>query len=215
MIRTRMKRFRYNRLLCFLIVVTDLTGLLFLFGVFQKEFHPDRFGTFTFIASLNVLLYYLLNFFHLKHSSAIYIPGWKFSAFIDLTSMAVYGLIYLFGSIEKSDISLHRGTAILWIILPLLLLVDWGVNEKRHTHYRFILIALFLPVLYMVLALILGANGHGIGISGNAWPYPFMNVDQLGWKLVIESCILRFLFWCFYGWLAVRTDRYLGKRKRF
>lgn len=197
------------------MIIASVAGLAVISGLPEKTFCPDRYETFTVISALNVLAYYIGEWLFLRHHrEGVFIPGWKFSAVMDHLFISLYGLIYLNEYLTSDSASLRNGLMLVWVILSVLLITDWIVSPKKHTHYRFILIALFLPVVYMIVSLLVGSFGPGMGINGRQWPYPFLNVDQLGWKMVLESCILNIILMFLLCWLAIRLDRRLGRRRR-
>jgi hypothetical protein len=211
----QMKKKRMIRtVLALFILAADLFGLAAAFGILESSFRLDRLETFTVIAALNVLVYYLYVLRSLRHRGALSdIDGWRFGVLSASTFMALYTWIFLQPVYTAAGAADQLAMKILDGLVPFLVFLDWALGEKRHFRKRFIPIGMFIPVVYLIVALSAGASGHGLGTDGKNWPYPMLNADQLGWKLVMESVILLVVLLWLYCYVLVKADRRLGRKK--
>ncbi|WP_439484021.1 Pr6Pr family membrane protein [Cyclobacterium plantarum] len=94
-------------------------------------------------------------------------------------------------------------------INPLLVLAFWIYSEnKKKLHWRMLPYWLIYPALYITIILILG------GITG-FYPYPFVNVEELGiGKVVLNSFYVMCLILFLSSSLLV-TGKYLVKTKSY
>ncbi len=74
--------------------------------------------------------------------------------------------------------------AVLHYIFPVLIMVDWLIDQpKKSITFNKALVWLTFPVTYVVYSLVRGA-------STQWYPYPFLNVDTLGYGQVAANCIV-------------------------
>jgi hypothetical protein len=109
-------------------------------------------------------------------------------------------ILHLTGSSYVVDKLLH-------VVVPLLFIVGWVVaGPRRQATRREILPMLLWPALW-------GAYTIIRGFAADFWPYPFMNIDKLGWAHVLANLagvavlfgLLGFLFLALDGWLSRRA----------
>lgn len=104
---------------------------------------------------------------------------------------------------------------LLHVVVPLLSVVGWLVFGPRGYIRRWdVLLALVWPILWLAATLGLAPVTHW-------YPYPFLNVDQLGWGQVLLTCLVVAVFFFGLAALAAWGDRRLpgarllpGGRKR-
>lgn len=104
---------------------------------------------------------------------------------------------------------------LLHVVVPLLSVVGWLVFGPRGYVRRWdVLLALVWPILWLAATLGLAPVTHW-------YPYPFLNVDQLGWGQVLLTCLVVAVFFFGLAALAAWGDRRLpgarllpGGRKR-
>ena len=90
----------------------------------------------------------------------------------------------------------------------LCLLVEWLLSEKGHFWKQFTWSGMILFIIYWIVALAAGAAGHGIGLNGHVYPYPFLDVDMLGWQIVIPNIILvLFEIYIFSGYEILHLEK--------
>ena len=164
------------------------------------------FSFFTIVTNLIVGVYFTLLYFNYKKNSTSLFQKPEI-----LTAITVYitivGLVYQFalrhlwepeGLQKIIDESLHS-------IIPLLVIVYWYFYEnKKSIQYKSCIQWLIYPMMYLVYILIRGA-------FSNFYPYPFVNVINLGFqKVMVNSLILIVLFF-FIAVLFVKMGRIINK----
>lgn len=97
----------------------------------------------------------------------------------------------------------------LHVAVPALTLVGWIVFGPRgYARRSDVLLALIWPILWLAATLGLAPVTHW-------YPYPFLNVDQLGWGQVLLTCLVVAVFFFGLAALASWGDRRLpGGRRR-
>lgn len=94
---------------------------------------------------------------------------------------------------------------LLHLVIPLLYVIFWYANvTKPELRYKQIFIWLIFPAFYCVVVLFLGS-------FSNYYPYPFLNVNNLGMFQVILNSIYLTLFFGIVSLVFVRIN--LRKRK--
>lgn len=98
--------------------------------------------------------------------------------------MVITGIVYSV-LLANADVQ----TPIPWVnvvlhyIFPVVILVDWLIDPpKKPIAFRRTILWLLFPVTYAAYSLIRGAYVHW-------YPYPFLNVDQLGYQQVLINSL--------------------------
>lgn len=80
---------------------------------------------------------------------------------------------------------------LLHVVMPIIFIVYWFIyTDKRSLQWKHIFPWLLYPLVYIIYTLIRGSFVH-------FYPYPFLNVDQLGYQSVLINCI-----WVSFAFLA-------------
>ena len=82
---------------------------------------------------------------------------------------------------------------------------------RSHFWKQFTWSGMILFIIYWIVALAAGAAGHGIGLNGHVYPYPFLDVDMLGWQIVIPNVILVLSELWVYDRLWIFADQMLRR----
>ncbi len=102
-----------------------------------------------------------------------------------LVAITVTGVVYhavLAGLVELSPAAAFAD-ALLHTAVPVAAVVGWLVFGPRgRTSWRVVGLSVVFPVLWLVLTLVRGR------VVGGFWPYPFVDVDQLGLGPVLLNC---------------------------
>lgn len=100
------------------------------------------------------------------------------------------------------------GNQLLHTVVPLLAVLDWLLfDERSRFRWRHALYWLAFPLGYLAFALIRG-------LIVDKYPYPFINVDELGYDGVsVSSLAFAVAFWVL-GLLFVAIDRFVGRLLR-
>lgn len=147
------------------------------------------FSFFTILTNILVALYFTTKGFNLK--------GFPFKIFTAASSVTaittfilIVGLVYQFilrqiweptGMQMIVDELLHT-------IIPLYMLVYWFFNiQKDDLILKNLFYWLLYPVIYLVAVMLRGYFSH-------YYPYPFLNVDQLGLQIILKNIGLIIIF---------------------
>jgi hypothetical protein len=127
-----------------------------------------------------------------------------------LTALTVYivivGLVY--NIVLRGIVNLSGwwvvANELLHVVNPLLFLIFWFMFvNKTQLKYKNVYPWLIYPFIYMVFALIRG-------VFMRTYPYPFLNVNELGYFTTAVNCLgLSFLFWLsslFFVWIGQRIS---------
>ncbi|MGM9940800.1 MAG: hypothetical protein ACI32N_02270 [Bulleidia sp.] len=202
------------------ILISMITGLLFLYGVYTGVHTADGTFDFTHFTSLECICMIYGAFYCIgsalymrKREKGVWIPVLRCSVFLTLTGWCLYGLIFLKGHYGLYPAEMQKALQIFrYGVIGLLM--EWAVGEKGHFWKQFTWSGLFVVVVYTITAVTMGALGHGIGLDGHTWPYPFMDVDVLGWSLVIPTCLLVFVELFVHARIWIAVDQVLRRRKK-
>lgn len=99
--------------------------------------------------------------------------------------MAITGIVYsllLAGADVQTPIPWIN--AVLHYIFPVLIVADWIIDSPKKTiTFKKALVWLTFPIAYAIYSLVRGASVHW-------YPYPFLNVDTLGYGQVAANCVV-------------------------
>ena len=189
-----------------------------MYGLFISVRQEDGRMSFTLLSSLEcILMMYgalvcFLSFqYQRERSQGMFAPVLRCSVFLSITGWCLYGLIFLKGHYSLYPSSLQKGIEMMRIG-ALCLVMEWVIAEKGHFWKHFTWSGMFIFVIYCTVALIAGAMGHGIGIGDHAYPYPFLDMDLLGWQIVIPNVILLLVELWAYDRIWIGIDRLLKRR---
>jgi hypothetical protein len=100
------------------------------------------------------------------------------------------------GLLELSDRLLHY-------VAPLLYLLWWAIGQVHGLlRWRHLPIMLLPTLIYFVAIMARGAWLH-------RYPYPFMNIDELGWGAVFQGALFMALCLAALAALVIALDRFL------
>ena len=146
------------------------------------------FSFFTILTNVLVALYFTCVIFIENKEKLIYKPGF-------LTAITVY--IMMVGSVYQIALrhvwqpqGLQRVVdELLHSIIPVIVIIFWGLYETtKSIKYSQILKWIFYPLIYLLFIMIRGS-------ISNFYPYPFVDVTNLGMtKVLINSAILIVVF---------------------
>lgn len=103
--------------------------------------------------------------------------------------MVITGIIYTL-LLAGTDVQtpLPWVNAVLHYIFPVYMLIDWFADApERAVALKRAALWLIFPVVYAVYSLVRGSIVHW-------YPYPFLNVDKLGYSTVFVNCLFVALF---------------------
>jgi hypothetical protein len=162
------------------------------------------FGYFTILTNIMVALCFTALL--LKRSSFFHKSGTQ-------TAIAVYifivALIYntvLRGLIKPQGLN-RIVDELLHVIMPIIFILYWFIyTDKRPLQWKRIFSWLLYPLAYIIYTLFRGRFAH-------FYPYPFLNVDQLGYSSVLINCIWVSFAFLLFSLLFVAIGRGMSKSK--
>lgn len=197
-----------------------VTGCVFLYGVYVSLMQEDGTLDYAVLSTLECILmlyggiFCLLSFlYQRKRKTGACIPVLRCSVYLSVMAWCLYGLIFLKGHYGLYPSSLQEGVKI-FRLGTVCLLVEWLLSEKGHFWKQFTWSGMILFVIYCVVALVAGYTGHGIGLNGHVYPYPFLDVDMLGWQIVIPNIILVLSEIWVFDRLWIFVDQSLRRREK-
>ncbi len=118
------------------------------------------------------------------------------------------GIIY--GLLLRGTLDLHGGeiisNTIFHVVIPILVPIFWLIfTPKGHLTRRDPLVWAIYPIAYLVYALIRGEFTH-------RYPYPFLNINTLGWPLTLLNATVIAIAFLAAGYLVVWLDTLLARR---
>lgn len=119
--------------------------------------------------------------------------------------MVITGIVFallLAGLEQRLQVTVPWINVVLHYIMPIVMLVDWLLFPPKFAFtFRQTLLWLIFPLLYLVYSLV---RGSLVGW----YPYPFLDVSQVGWVSVVIMSIMIAVGAAFLAWLlALRTSR--------
>ena len=90
--------------------------------------------------------------------------------------------------------------------VPVLYLLGWALGEHGGLHWRQLVLALLLPVAYLAWAMLLGR------VTGQ-YPYPFLDLETLGWPALLGNVASMTLAFIALGGLLWKLDESLARRR--
>lgn len=116
---------------------------------------------------------------------------------------AGYGVDYA----QPVDGSLALGNVLVHMLTPVLVLVDWlAFGDQQALRWWSPLTWTALPLAYLVFAAIRAEVGPPIQGVGR-YPYPFLNVDALGWGRVALTVAELVAVFVVVAWVAMAIGR--------
>jgi hypothetical protein len=107
---------------------------------------------------------------------------WRGAATFYMTITGVIYVVLLSGADVQTP--LPWVNAVLHYIFPVALLIDWVIDRPRQKLLlRKSLLWLLLPMAYAAYSLVRGHFVHW-------YPYPFINVDKLGYASILLNCLI-------------------------
>jgi len=96
---------------------------------------------------------------------------------------------------------------LLHTFIPALVIIYWALYEnKPKVKWNSIFMILLYPVAYLVFILIRGA-------AAGFYPYPFINVIELGWSHIIANIAILLLVFCTLFVLFVGIGKFISQQK--
>ena len=195
-----------------LLVAIGIYGLLLIFGVTEGRLNLSMLHYFTVLSNLLCVLYFIVDIIYIVRGGedCVWFPALKGSAMMAITVTLLVAHFILgmrFTMADSSGVSL----LIVHYVVPIMTILDWLLfDPKSYIKKISPLIWTIGPLLYFVYAMIAARIGDGIGYNSR-YPYPFLDVDALGWGRVILTVIALVVFFIALGYAYYGVDRLLSK----
>lgn len=209
-------------LLCALVSV----GIISSSG-FGAPTMTDPYKYFTNLSNYAVTIYVFFElFFTIKkyHSgektgNSVLCPGLKFSLFIAIALTMVVAntmLSSMMGWIWQKKYWGWLTNPFLHLFNPLLFIVDFLLfSETGKMKWSYPLYSLIFPLGFVIVYLIVGAaTGADSNPNNTLYPYPFLNVGQLGYGSALLNCLYLVLGFLAIGYLIVWIDKHRAKKHK-
>lgn len=207
----KMKRMYLSVTFKAILCIAALSGILIQVRIFSGAPNWSVLNYFTLISNLLCAAYFLAAAVNEAKGGRAPLPMFRGAVVLGIS---ITGLVYHFllsgaasepGAGALANILLHYA-------VPLMAMADWLLFAHKG-HYRFSspFLWLLLPDGYFVYAVIRVALGANLGYAGNRYPYPFLNVDALGWGQVLLYGLILNLLFLLVGFLFVLIDRLMAR----
>ena len=133
---------------------------------------------------------------------------WRVVAMATLVGITVTGIVHWFLLRPILDLtgSSYLVDKLLHVVVPLLFVAAWvAVGPRRQTTMSQVFPMLLYPALWGAYTLVRGSLVH-------FWPYPFLDVDTLGWGQVLLNLAGVAVLFGVVGVAYVAADRALARR---
>ena len=164
------------------------------------------FSYFTIVSNVLVIAILTWVFFKPKSDSEVR-KVLEFSALINIiiTAVIYWVLLSLVWKVEGSH---SVGSWLVHYIVPALYVTNWILFRPKLTMtIKEVIAALLVPVLYLVYIL-------WRGLLTNFYPYPFVDISQIGYSQVLTNIFFIMLFFIFVTTLfAIINNRLVAKGK--
>ena len=196
------------------LFIAATLGILIQIGAFSDELHLSDLNYYTLLTNVLCAVYFFAAMIYEANRGTTLLPAVKGAIVLGIT---ITGLVYHFllsgsfqmqGTITLSNLLLHY-------VVPLMSVLDWLLfSDKGHYSWKSPFVWLLLPDGYFVYAFIRVTLGASLGYDGNRYPYPFLNVDALGWgKVLVTGLVLNLLF-VLLGFLFVMIVRFMARKAK-
>ena len=190
-----------------LIVLMAATGILLQCGVGTDHFSFVSFRMFTTLSNLAVALFFLADLLIFRKKKNVGIQRirnvLKFSVTMSILLTGLVAFFMLHGMFDHMDQLAKIGLFFLHDLVPVATVCDWlFFDEKGRTDRKMPLYATLFPLLYVAVTMILSPF---VPVQ-ERYPYPFLNVDQLGIGMVILNILLLSFAFLAVGFLGVWLD---------
>ena len=195
-----------------LILVSAISGILLQCEIGTNNFSLISFRMFTTLSNLTVAIFYFTYVVsEIKNpNSAINSIKFKYFKFLITMSIMLTGLVAHFmlkGLFDEMDYIVKASLVLLHYVVPIATFLDWLLFDiKGQTTKLMPLFSAIFPIVYVIVSLISAQYISGEG----KYPYPFLDVDTLGIKVVLINIVLLSIAYFAVGYLGVFVDHKLN-----
>ncbi len=195
-----------------LILVSAILGILLQCEIGTNNFSLISFRMFTTLSNLAVAIFYFTYVVSeiRKPNSAINSIKFKYFKFLITMSIMLTGLVAHFmlkGLFDEMDDIVKAGLVLLHYVVPIATFLDWLLFDiKGQTTKLMPLFSAIFPIVYVIVSMFAAEFISGEG----KYPYPFLDVDTLGIKVVLINIVLLSIAYFVVGYLGVFIDHKLN-----
>lgn len=217
------------------IIIVGITGIALQCGVGTDKISLLSFCMFTTQSNLAVIVYYICHLLICRKSDCVTVENtskapnsdcedavnkqhrrareeglvqWKFLITMGILLTGLVAHFMLQGQFDDLPAGHRFGLILLHYVVPISVFLDWLLfDEKGRTKKWMPLFATIFPLLYVTTAMIVVA---GFGLL--TYPYPFLNVDVLGWTAVLLTIAGLSAAFVAVGFLGYALDHLLKKQ---
>lgn len=196
-----------------LIVLCAVTGILLQCGVASGNMDFQSFRMFTTLSNLAVAVYFIWDLIYICRYPQYDNIGnhWKFLVSMGILLTGLVAHFMLRGMFTQLQGGEKLGITLLHYAVPIMTILDYVLfDQKGKVRVWMPLFAAVFPVLYAAVSLFAAQWMTGT----DRYPYPFLNVDLLGWNGVLLNILLLALGYFAVGYLIFGLDRIFGKQHR-
>ena len=187
----------------FILCVAALLGVLIQCGVFSGNLRLSVLNYYTLQSNLLCLIYFCAALVYFVRRNDTLLPVFKGAVVMGIT---VTGLVYhlmLAGSFQMQG-TMAIANLLLHYVVPVMSVLDWILFDTKGRYtWKSPLAWVLLPNAYFIHAVIRVALGENLGYGGNRYPYPFINVDALGWGNVMINVVIMNLAFTLLGYVGL------------
>lgn len=197
-----------------ILIFAGIMGLLGQFGILDGVFKPGMLKYFTILSNILCILYFTADVIYIIKGhgckKTTWCPALKGIAMMGITiTMLVAHFILKMGFSMGSA----SGLSLLAVhyIVPLMTIADWLLfDEKGSISIISPFIWTAFPLAYFAYSMIAAQVLNGMEYI-TRYPYPFINVDLLGWSKVLHTVLILTAFFIALGYFYYAVDKIMKK----
>ena len=191
------------------IILSSFIGILLQCGLGSSSFSFRTFRMFTTLSNLAVLIYFLFDLFIPRNNL---MRKMKFTITLCIMLTGLVAAILLRGMFDSMTYMQRIGIFLLHDVTPICTVLDYFVfDEKGYTTKDMPLIAADFPLLYVTYIFITASSYTG----SDKYPYPFININQIGLPMVCINIILLAIIFIGVGYLIIFMDHKMKEGKKY
>lgn len=198
-------------------IAVCIWGQLLASGMLEGSFDIKKYFYYTQQSNVLCLIYFILASVYcikaIRKSGSIgpaaFAPRFKGAAVLAITvTMLIYWT--MLHSPGHPDINMQE-SIVAHLLVPLLMIFDWLLFDPKGAYRKTDpLLWLCIPMLYWLFTLIVAQTGFTYS-PGRRYPYPFIDLDSLGWSGVLKYVLVLVLVFLVIGYLFFGLDRLLAR----
>lgn len=195
----------------FFVVLSALVGILLQCGIVHGSFSLESFRMFTTLSNLAVVIYFIYDIIMIIRtgSSDTFGRRWKFMITMGILLTGLVAFFMLRGMFDSLPATEQFGIALLHDVVPVSVFLDWVIfDRKGQAQIWMPLFATLFPIAYVLISMTV----ETVSRRGD-YPYPFLNVNALGWPMVLLNILGLSVGFIAVGYLGYAIDHKLGKHQ--